>query len=122
MDELAKRLLDPRSLKTTLLEIPEVGVTIKIRQPPAGPALDLYGGGFTQKEIGFRLVVLCSFNPETDKPLFTEDDIPQLHEMSYKVITRIVQAINDLGDTLDESISIAKKNSGRTRQPASSVN
>lgn len=121
MSDLAKRILDTNDIKSTLLEVPEWGVTVKVQALPAGKTLDLYGSGTPGPDTGFHVVVLCVFDPETDEQLFSVDDIPTLRNKSSSSIQRIMETVNKLGG-LDEAIQITKKNSKRTSRAASSVN
>jgi len=63
------------------------------------------------KKLYIYTIIACTFDPQTDKPIFTFGDYDKLKNKNSGAIDSIVQVANELNGFGDEEIKDAEKNS-----------
>lgn len=105
-----------KQLKTQSVAVPEWGGDVVVREISAGEraAFEAWCGSRKDEAGGFdglreRIVVLSCID-EFGAPLFTQDDIPALRDLSGSALGRLADAALDLSGMSDKASKDAEKN------------
>lgn len=101
---LRDQILAATDIKHEDVEVPEWGVTVRVRTLPgtlmeewAQAHVDEAGKPRGGRERMLRIFLLCVVDPATDAPLFTSEDLPALSQKSASAIgnlTGVALALN----------------------------
>lgn len=103
-----------KHLKTEVVDVPEIGGSITVRELTAGKALALGGKVRADDKDAMLLWLIASVVDENGLPMFTEADLPQLQDLSAAVVLKIgARAVkltglnSDPGDASKNSVASA---------------
>jgi hypothetical protein len=120
-----KFILDQKELKRVLVEVPEWGGSVWVREM-TGKERDEYEGGLmrihrqgkkTQITPNFtnskaRMASMCVVD-ENGKQVFSASDVGRLGELSSKALNRIVDVAQELSGITEEDLEDLEKNSSK---------
>lgn len=78
-----------KQLKTEVVECPELGGSLTVRELTAGKATELGAKVRTDDKDAMLLWLVASVVDETGALMFSDADIPQLKELSAAVVLRL---------------------------------
>ena len=115
---IRNKIIQAVDYDSELYEVPEWGVTIKLRSMMAGERNRISIKHMNEKGditdyagLAMEVLVASMFEPETDQPIFTFDDIEELNKKSGKVIDGLVMAAMKLNGFGQDAVKEAEKNS-----------
>lgn len=108
--ELREKILAADDRTFELVEVPEWDVTLGVREIGLQDALrflsssDLDGDKLTVRAEEVTAVIVAGLvDPETHKPVFSRDDVPELLEKSRSVLMRLYVKILGLSGSVEEA-------------------
>lgn len=115
---LRDQILNADDLKHEDVEVPEWGVTVRVRALTSGERdrwesityLDKKGGVAVPEDIRAKLVSFSCVDPETGERLFTEEDIPALTKKSGVAMNRLWPVASRLSRILSSDLDELVKN------------
>lgn len=114
---LRDRILAAEDRPHTDVEVPEWGVTVRIRAM-SGLDRDLWeagilarrqSGGGPLANMRASLVAHCALDPETGERLFSEDDVAVLGSKAAKPLDRLFSVASDLSGLSDKDVKDLEK-------------
>jgi len=110
MNALTRDALLNAPPKSTTVELPDIGGSVRIRQMTAGEWMQFISRPFEERETtGAWLVSICAIDDE-GKQLFSADDVSKIQAMSFRTVEAIASAILEMNRLTKQSQEdIAKK-------------
>lgn len=118
-DELRRKIFESLDIASELVEVPEWGVTIKFRSPTVktrAELLRLWMVADTPDPLVLfpALLMATAVDPETDEPLFREEDREMLLTKSGAVVDRLVAEALKVSGMDGEAVNRGKVDSTGT--------
>lgn len=121
---LREQILAAKDLKSQVVEVPEWGVTVELREFSVAARLAWRDQAFEPSPDGegntpkpgwdAALIVACLFDPETNAPIFGPDEIGLLQGKAAGPLGRLLDVALDINGLRAEASQDAEKNSAET--------
>jgi hypothetical protein len=116
--DIRTQILESEDGATELVEIPEWDVTVEVRSMTAGERVKTLerfraeGGEVDMGAMSTSAIISCTFDPETDKPVFEEGDAALLMEKAAVPVERLsMKCLRVSGLISDEEDELGKDSS-----------
>lgn len=114
--KIREKILNAKDIGEKLVEIPEWGVTVKVKGLTGAQRARLFTSNSASpsaadiERVYVDLVILTTYDPETDEPIFQPADRDMLSQKSGAALDKIVQTALELSGLAPGSLRAAEKN------------
>jgi hypothetical protein len=129
MASLRDKILAAQDIPTEVVKIPEWGVDVLVRGMSAGDRITLMQNAFDQttQQVNMSIVypdvvVACTFDPESDEPVFSEADKGAILSKSSAAVERLANVGLRLSGIGKDEQDAAGKDSSKSQNEGSSTN